>query len=224
MEKERLSVIIQSYRMRNGLSQKEFANRCGLSHAYISILEREMDPNTGEITTPTKETIEKIANAMGMTRDQLLSRLEGKKMFENPLTIKIEAPPVKMVDGIIDKEFDLLKIARGLCDNEDYMIAKQDCKSCRTIAFVMGKDNQGLAVKKGDIAITWLEEPIEDGDVVTIREKDGSIGIRKIYKDENVTFLYGGDADGLVRCDLDEEMENEIKVLGKVKQIHRAMF
>lgn len=79
MERERLSVIIKDFRAIHNLTQQDFANLCGISKAYVSILEREMDPNTLDIPKPTSEMYAKLAKGMGTNRDKLIARVEGRK-------------------------------------------------------------------------------------------------------------------------------------------------
>ena len=57
---ERLSKL----RRLKGVSQEEFADRCGIHRTYIGALER------GE-KSPTLNTIEKIANALEITMKEL---------------------------------------------------------------------------------------------------------------------------------------------------------
>lgn len=48
-----LKDLIIEYRNDHGLSQRQFATACGLSNGYISMLEKEMNPNTKLPVTPT---------------------------------------------------------------------------------------------------------------------------------------------------------------------------
>ena len=43
-----LSDLVQEYRREHGLSQRQFASICGLSNGYISMLERNVNPKTGQ--------------------------------------------------------------------------------------------------------------------------------------------------------------------------------
>ena len=49
-----LGDIIKEYRTSHGLSQDAIAERSGLSKAYISILERNRNPKTGEVVVIPK--------------------------------------------------------------------------------------------------------------------------------------------------------------------------
>ena len=48
-----LSDLVQEYRREHGLSQRQFASICGLSNGYISMLERNVNPKTGQPVTPS---------------------------------------------------------------------------------------------------------------------------------------------------------------------------
>ena len=48
-----LKDLVIKYRTENGLSQRQFALQCGLSNGYISMIERGVNPSTGEKITPT---------------------------------------------------------------------------------------------------------------------------------------------------------------------------
>lgn len=52
-----LGQIIKEYRAANKVSQDVIAERSGLSKAYISILERNINPTTGEAPIASLKTI-----------------------------------------------------------------------------------------------------------------------------------------------------------------------
>ena len=64
--------IIIKYRRDHHLSQRAFAEKCGVSNGYISMLERGANPKTGEPIRPSLEQLRRIAHGMGMTLDELL--------------------------------------------------------------------------------------------------------------------------------------------------------
>lgn len=67
--------IIKEYRKKNNLSQREFANRCGLSNGSISLMEKGINPKTNEPIIPSLPTLNTLAKGMGMTIDELLERM-----------------------------------------------------------------------------------------------------------------------------------------------------
>lgn len=73
-----LKDIILEYREEHNLSQREFAIKCKLSNAAISIIEKDkINPKTGKKTVPSIETCVKIANGMGITLDELLEKMDN---------------------------------------------------------------------------------------------------------------------------------------------------
>lgn len=68
--------IIIEYRTKNNLSQRQFAERCGVSNGYISMLENDINPSTGKPAIPSLKMLRKIAKGMNMTIDELLAANE----------------------------------------------------------------------------------------------------------------------------------------------------
>lgn len=68
----KLGDIILNYRTEHGLSQRQFALRCGLSNGTISNLEKGINPNTGKPLAPSLELLNRLAVCMGMTVTELL--------------------------------------------------------------------------------------------------------------------------------------------------------
>lgn len=71
-----LGDVIKSYCYEHRLSFQSFAERCGVSKAYISMLINGKNPKTGKPIRPTIETYDSIARTMGMTIDQLFETIE----------------------------------------------------------------------------------------------------------------------------------------------------
>ncbi|NMB26378.1 MAG: helix-turn-helix transcriptional regulator [Firmicutes bacterium] len=78
-----LGGVIRGYRARHGLSLREFAKMCDLSHTYIAKLEEGVDPRTKKPVEPTIETVNKVALAMAMPLDELL-RISGYMSTSSP--------------------------------------------------------------------------------------------------------------------------------------------
>lgn len=72
----KLSDLIIEHRNTHGLSQRQFAQHCGLSNGYISMLEKGMNPATQKPVTPTIPQLKKLAKGMGITISELLSRAD----------------------------------------------------------------------------------------------------------------------------------------------------
>ena len=64
--------VLQTLRIKKGLSQEEFAFHVSLHRTYISQLERGLK-------SPSLRTIAKICDELGMTLVQFMEQLEQKK-------------------------------------------------------------------------------------------------------------------------------------------------
>lgn len=71
-----LGDFICKYRSDHGLSQRKFAEICGLSNGYISMLEKGNNPNTNKPLIPSLTQLKKLADAMGMTVMQLFETVD----------------------------------------------------------------------------------------------------------------------------------------------------
>ena len=69
----KLSELIIEYRREHGISQRQMASQCSLSTGYISLIEKEINPQTGKPMVPSLDVLNKLAKGMGITLDNLLS-------------------------------------------------------------------------------------------------------------------------------------------------------
>ena len=67
-----LGELIVQYRLDHNLSQRQFAKACDVSNGYISMLEKNKNPNTGLPLIPTLPVLKKIASGMGLSANELL--------------------------------------------------------------------------------------------------------------------------------------------------------
>ena len=83
----KLSELIVEYRREHDLSQRQFALQCGVSNGYISMLEKERNPKTGEPIVPSMQHYAKIAKGMGISIHELFTRID-----DAPVSIAEEQP------------------------------------------------------------------------------------------------------------------------------------
>ena len=72
----KLHDAITKFRTEHGLSQREFAKRCNLSHNTIHLLEKGINPRSGKPLIPDTITYKKIADGMGITMNELFTTLD----------------------------------------------------------------------------------------------------------------------------------------------------
>lgn len=104
-----LGDIVKAYREKHGYSMEAFANLCGLSKGYISILESNKSPRTKRPLSPSLDTFNRIAQIMGLTLDQLMD------MCDENQRISLADPSLSTFDENTQK---ILAFARGMTDEE----------------------------------------------------------------------------------------------------------
>ena len=70
----RLGEMLKAKRESMGMSLRDFAKICGMSHAYIKNIE-DGDPRTGKDIIPSLSSIKKLAPALGITVEELLREI-----------------------------------------------------------------------------------------------------------------------------------------------------
>lgn len=81
-----LSDLIKSYRAEHGLSQRKFAQVCGLSNGYLSMLENGKNPRSDEPMSPSLSVLNSIAIGMGKTIDELIEACDDMMVSLRPDT------------------------------------------------------------------------------------------------------------------------------------------
>ncbi|GAB6117097.1 hypothetical protein JCM16816_06940 [Thermoanaerobacter brockii subsp. lactiethylicus] len=105
----KLGELIKKYREENKMSLREFAKKAGLSHSYINNLESGIDPRSGKEVMPTIETLKKIAQAMDMELNDLLTQIgyietdrEQSRQWQPELTEKDKKDIAKELEKMIN--------------------------------------------------------------------------------------------------------------------------
>lgn len=102
----KISEIIQNYRHENDMSQRELARRCDLSNTYISFLEKEVNPKTGQEIEITLTQYKKLADGMGISINTLFEMLGD----DAPVSLAMPA------DELSDDEHRFLSAYRAADD------------------------------------------------------------------------------------------------------------
>ena len=82
----KIGEYLKDYRKRMGISQRKFSEQCGLSNAYISMLEKDENPRTGKPIELNLKKYKAIASATGITVHELFEILgpDAPVTIENP--------------------------------------------------------------------------------------------------------------------------------------------
>lgn len=95
---------LKKYRAEHNMSMQDMADRCGFSKAYVSLLEKGINPTTKKPFSPTIQTFEKIARATGLDIDSLIKILDG----EQPVTINARKTTLNYEETKLLSDFNAL--------------------------------------------------------------------------------------------------------------------
>lgn len=107
----KLGEIIRYYRATHSMSMDEFSKKSGISKSYISLLEKDKHPKTGESITPSVSIINQAATAMGLSFDDLFRMLNSDQkisFIEDLDNIRVDIEQPKDHTGTIMEYFKRL--------------------------------------------------------------------------------------------------------------------
>lgn len=92
-----LGELIYRYRMDHRLSQRAFANKCGVSNVYINMLEKNENPSTGKPIVPSAMLLKTIGEVMGYSLDEITRLLDPDTVIDT--TPKTPQEAMKTIPG-----------------------------------------------------------------------------------------------------------------------------
>ena len=102
-----LKDLVIKYRTENGLSQRQFALQCGLSNGYISMIERGVNPSTGEKITPTIQALNKLATGMHTSLNEIFTLVDD---------VDVKMPDLSDEDGQASVDMEIISLLAGLSE------------------------------------------------------------------------------------------------------------
>ena len=108
--------IVKQYRDEHGLSQRQFAERCGdITNGYISMIEQGKNPSTGKPIVPSIDKVTSLARAMGLTLHQLVDMADDSPVSTGA-SEKLYQLPAQSSE-ISEVEFAILGVTHELSEN-----------------------------------------------------------------------------------------------------------
>lgn len=119
-----LGEFIKAYREKNDLSQRQFADKSGVSNGYISMLEKNENPKTGQPLSPSMPVLKKIAAAMGMTVNDMCSFVDDMAIDLGTTVMDYEDAQEKLRMILTETEYTMLRAFQAADDRarEDALI------------------------------------------------------------------------------------------------------
>lgn len=178
-----LGDLIKQYRKEHGYSMDAFAQKSGLSKAYISILERNVNPVNGKPVIPSLETIKAVSQAIGADFNDVIAMLDGNQK----VSLHSEAPAIP--PGFMPmpkmKKVPLIgAIACGdpitaLQNREGDVDVLEDVR-CDFALKCHGDSMVGAGIHDGDVVYIHIQPEVENGEIAAVRIGDEAT-LKRVY-------------------------------------------
>lgn len=220
----KLSELIKTYRKENKLTMQTFADKSGLSKGYISMLENDFKPtNTNKKIIPSLDVFKKLANAMELDINHLLSSVDSEISLETadsliPVEIVYDDYfPLHFYSGLSAGSFEELMSAEP--DSIVYVPIKFQLKKDHLNAFKVNGTSMDNIIVDGSIVVTEDTHnnaiPISDGDVAVVFY-NGEATVKKVYNQEDRILLMPDSTDKAHLPITIVKEDTEIYIIGKV--------
>lgn len=189
-----LGEIIKTYRTQHGLSQASIAEKSGLSKAYISILERNLNPKTNEPPVATPKTINAIAKALNTNFDAIFSKLDDNLKIVVGEQIPRTVLPSNLVPLTSMKKVPLIgTIACGtpiLAEENitDYIDAPGHIHADYALT-CKGDSMINAGINDGDIVYIRKQETVENGQIAAVMVGEDEATLKRFYVENGVVTL-----------------------------------
>lgn len=210
-----LGDLIKEYRREHGYSMDQFAKMSGLSKAYISILERNVNPVNNKPVIPSLETIKAVAQAINMAFNDVIAVLDGNQ----PVSLKDEPeiPPGFEPMPKMKKVPLIGAIACGdpitAMENREGEIDVPEDISCDFALRCKGNSMIGAGIHDGDAVYIRIQPEVENGQIAAVRIGDEAT-LKRVYLHTDYIELRpeNPDYESIIRRR--EEM-NDVHIEGK---------
>lgn len=177
-----LGDLIKNYRREHGYSMEQFAKKTGLSKAYISILERNVNPVNNKPVIPSLETIKAVAQAINMDFNEVIALLDGNQ----PVSLKgePEIPPGFEPMPKMKKVPLIGAIACGepitAIENREGEIDAPEDMNCDFALRCKGDSMIGAGIYDGDAVYIRIQPEVENGEIAAVRIGDEAT-LKRVY-------------------------------------------
>ena len=210
-----LGDLIKEYRRELGYSRDQFAKMSGLSKAYISILERNVNPVNNKPVIPSLETIKAVAQAINMDFNDVIAVLDGNQ----PVSLKDEPeiPPGFEPMPKMKKVPLIGAIACGdpitAMENREGEIDVPEDIRCDFALRCKGNSMIGAGIHDGDAVYIRIQPEVENGQIAAVRIGDEAT-LKRVYLHTDYIELRpeNPDYESIIRRR--EEM-NDVHIEGK---------
>lgn len=211
-----LGQIIKEYREKHDCSMATFAEKSGISKAYISLLEKNRHPKTGKPISPSIQCIKQVADAIGMNFDDLFKTLEGNVTVSSaPNNPAAYAPPTRIpVLGSVPAGIPIEAI-QDIIDYEE--IDSDIAAKGEYFALKIKGDSMEPRICEGDVVIVRKQDDVESGDIAIVMVNGNDATIKRLLKyQDGIRLMPSNPTYDPIYFTNQEILEKPVKVIGKV--------
>lgn len=217
-----LGDLIKEFRTIHKMSLRDFAQRCGLSHTYISALEKNIDPRTGKPIAPTLDTVKYVAHGMNTSVEEILKGIDEQQSF---IVNKDISPDNLCNQGNIVTIPILGTVKAGynwLAEENvvDYITLKEPlANSGEYYALRITGDSMLPLLSEGDLVIVHDQDDVESGQTAVILINGEEATVKKLIKTKDGIELHAMNPYYPVKKFSFEDMNKvPVKIIGRVKE------
>lgn len=223
----KLGEWIKNYRIEHSISMQAFADLCGFSKAYVSILENNINPSTKKPVSPTMQTFKKIASATGQDLNNFIESLDDNQ----PVALK-ESPSSPLLKHTKRQGVRIPVLGRvvagipleAITDILDYEeIPPELAKTGEFFALQVKGSSMEPRLYDGDVVIVRRQPNVESGEIAIVLINGDEATIKQVKKEKNGIMLIGHNtAIYEPHFYNNEDIENmPVEILGKVIELRR---
>lgn len=216
-----LGDLIKEFRKEHGYSMDAFAQKSGLSKAYISILERNVNPVNGKPVIPSLETIKAVAQTIGMDFNDVIVMLDGNQPVSLESTKKPTIPP----DAI---PFDSARVApllgtvrAGLPmyaeeNIEGYIPITQNDDAKYFWLRVRGDSMNAAGMDNGDKILVREQPEVENGEIAVVLVNGDEATVKYFRQEGNLVILTPRSLNPIHQPQIYDLKKVPVRVAGRV--------
>lgn len=219
-----LGDLIKQYRTETHMSMEQFAQKSGLSKAYVSILERDYNPVSGKHVVPSLETIKAVSSAIGLDFNDVIAMLDGNQPVSLQNNIDNDVPPG--FDPLPEMDTVPL-VGRIACGQpitaeenlEGYVSIPAEWHA--TFTLMCEGDSMEPRIKDGDLVAIHSQPMVENGEIAAVRiDCEATLKHVYLYPDKIVLQPENPNYEPIVK--IGEEM-NDVTIEGKAVGLCRGL-
>lgn len=207
--------LIKEYRISHGLTQQAFADACGVSKSYISLLESgKSSRSSSSPIIPSIEVANRIASAMGMNMDELFGYTDGSQR------VSLLVPPSSVQVPVLGRVAAGIPLEAVECVLDYEEIPAELARTGEFFGLQIKGDSMSPRILEGDVVIVRKQETCDTGDIAIVLVDGADATCKRVVFHESGLSLIGLNPGFAPRFYTQQEIETlPVQIIGKVVEL-----